>query len=311
MPPKSPLPPRNGLGASWLRTPDRGKPIPWPTIRDFLIDRLGPLGSDGVDGMLAGGEFVDSRGAPWSGAESVIPNTFIWFHKQLRPEVVEPFELPVIYRDERILVIDKPPFVATTARGRHVLNSVVVRARTEFELPELSPAHRLDRLTSGVLILTTHARWRAAYQECFQRRQVRKCYLAIAPVRHDLPLPRVVRSHLAKAPDSLQVREVPGCTPNAESEIELLETRAGFGLYRLRARTGQMHQLRVHLNALGIPIVGDPLYPTMGTLTDDDHENPLRLLAAQASFVDPVDHVAHTFRSGRKLCWPDQGQAAY
>lgn len=311
MPPKSPLPPRNGLGASWLRTPDRGKPTPWPTIRDFLIDRLGPLGADGVDAMLADGEFANGRGARWSGAESVTPNTFIWFHKQLRPEVVAPFELPVIYRDERILVIDKPPFVATTPRGRHVLNSVVVRARTELELPELSPAHRLDRLTAGVLILTTRARWRAAYQECFQRRRVRKRYLAIAPIRPDLQLPRVVLSHLAKAPDSLQVREIPGRTPNAESEIELLERRSGFGLYQLHARTGQMHQLRVHLNALGIPIVGDPLYPIVGTLTDDDHENPLRLLAAQTSFVDPVDHVAHTFCSARQLRWPDQEQAAY
>ena len=75
VPPKSPLPPRHGLQAAWVRTPDRdpGNALPWPTMRDFLFDKLGP-GRDDVDAMLERGEFVDDRGRPWSGREVYRPH---------------------------------------------------------------------------------------------------------------------------------------------------------------------------------------------------------------------------------------------
>ncbi|PIE20332.1 MAG: pseudouridylate synthase, partial [Arachnia propionica] len=129
-------------------------------MRDFLLAKLGP-GRDDVDPMLAAGEFVDAAGKPWRGDEEYRPNTFVWFHRRLRPEAVVPGELTVLYRDERIVVVDKPHFLSSIPRGRHVLQSVVVRARQQLGLPELSVAHRLDRATAGVLLLTTEPKWRA------------------------------------------------------------------------------------------------------------------------------------------------------
>lgn len=304
MPPRSPLPPRHGLQSAWVRTPDRdpGRVAPWETMREWLRHKL-PDEVD-VEPMLAAGRFVDDDGHPWTGDEPYRPHTFVWFHRDLREEPVVPGELTVLHQDERIVVVDKPHFLSTIPRGRHVTQSVVVRARGMLDLPELGPAHRLDRLTAGVLVLTTERRWRAAYQRMFEQRIPVKTYEAIAPLRRDLTLPLTLHSHIVKDRGVLTAREVPDAPPNAETAVELVEVRGGFGRYRLSPRTGRTHQLRLHLASLGIPIVGDPLYPTVLPDAVDDVSEPLRLLARTLAFVDPVDGTRRRFDSERELAWP-------
>ena len=167
-----------------------------------------------------------------------------------------PFDIPVLYRDDDIVVVDKPHFLATMPRGGHVAQTATVRLRRELDLPELSPAHRLDRLTAGVLLFTARREVRGAYQTMFARGEVRKTYLARAAVDPALEFPMTVRSRIIKERGRLQAFEEPG-EPNAETFIEHL----GDGLYRLTPRTGRTHQLRVHMASLGLPIIGDPLYP--------------------------------------------------
>lgn len=127
---KSPLPARHGLQAAWVRTPDRDPttPMPWPTMQEFLLAKLGPARAE-VDPMLAAGAFVDGSGQPLTGDEPYRPHTFIWFHRRLRHEAEVPGDLIVLHRDERLVVVDKPHFLSSIPRGRHVLQSVVVRAR--------------------------------------------------------------------------------------------------------------------------------------------------------------------------------------
>lgn len=306
MPPRSPLPRRHGLEAAWLRTPDRTiPPPPWATIRDFLVARLTPLGPEGVDRKLTEGGFVDATGRPWTGAEPYQPHTFIWFHRELREEPVVPFTEKVLYRDERIVVADKPHFLSTIPRGRHVVESLVVRLRNRLELPELGPAHRLDRLTAGVVLLTTAKRWRGAYQGLFERREVRKTYRAIAPFDPSLELPRRLGGHIVKRRGSLQAELVPGAPDNAETLLELVARKGRWADYRLTPATGRTHQLRVQLNALGLPILGDPLYPEVLDVSIDDFSTPLRLLAESLEFTDPVDGRECRFVSERALAWPD------
>lgn len=273
-------------------------------MRAFLLDRLPEEAP--VDAMLASGEFVDGRGRPWTGEESYRANTFVWFHRGLVDEPEVPFAIDVVYQDDRIVVVDKPHFLATMPRGRHVTHTVVVRARQELELPELSPAHRLDRLTAGVLVLTTQRRWRSAYQQVFQQRRVTKTYQAVAGWDPTLDLPRVVRSHIMKASGRLQAEEIGEMPANSETLVELLQTRPPFGLYRLTPRTGKTHQLRVHLNSLGIPIIGDPVYPCVLDVDPDDFTHPLQLVARSLDFTDPVDGRARRFVSRAALSWPGQ-----
>lgn len=249
--------------------------------------------------MLAAGRFVLGDGTPLVGDEPYRPHTFVWFHRDLRDEPDVPGTIDVLHEDERLLVVDKPAFLATIPRGRHVRQSVVVRLRDELGLPELTPAHRLDRVTSGVLVLVKDRRWRGAYQSLFARREVEKTYLALAPHDPTLRLPAVVSNHVRKDRGTLVAEVVPGAPVNAETRVELQEVRDDLAVYRLSPSTGRTHQLRLHLSGLGIPIVGDPLYPEVLDLAVDDMSTPLQLLAHSLGLVDPVDGTERRFTSRR------------
>ena len=312
--PPSPLPSRQGVDAQRFRLPQGG---PWTTLRDHLVERLAPgLPAHEVDRMLLDGEFVDAAGVSVRPDEPFVPQAVVWAHRDLPAEVAHPEQPVVLHRDERIVVVDKPHDMATMPRGRHVVQSALARARVLTGLDRLTPAHRLDRPTAGVLMFTTEQRWRGAYQRVFAESLAHKEYLAVAPVRDDLDLPVVRRTHLVKEHGTHQAREVPGAEPNAETLVELVDVAPGagpdgatLGLYRLTPRTGRTHQLRCQLAGLGIPIVDDPLYPVEVDVPLDDFSRPLQLLAAVLAFDDPVDGTRRRFVTRRRLAawqgaWP-------
>jgi tRNA pseudouridine32 synthase / 23S rRNA pseudouridine746 synthase len=282
----TPLPPRDGLGPARLRV--RGG-----ALGEELLTRFGPE----VAAKVIAGEVVDQHGAVLDPATVLPAGASVYLYRDLRDEVPVPFDVPVLYRDDDIVVVDKPHFLATMPRGRHVAQTALVRLRRELDLPELSPAHRLDRLTAGVLLFTTRRAVRGAYQTLFARAAVRKTYVARARVNPDVALPRVVRSRIIKRRGHLQAVEEPG-EPNAETLVELLSPD---GLYRLTPRTGRTHQLRVHMASLGMAIDGDPLYPNVIDVADDDFSAPLQLLAQRVEFDDPLTGARRRFVSARRL----------
>jgi tRNA pseudouridine32 synthase/23S rRNA pseudouridine746 synthase len=297
-----------------VRLPGAG---PWATVREHLAERLAAAGAGVVDGMFEAGLVVGADGRPVARDAPYEPGMFVWFHRELPPEVPVPFPLDVVYRDEHIVVADKPHFLATTPRGGHVAGTALARLRRDLGIPALTAAHRLDRLTAGLVLFTVRPEERGAYQTLFRDRRVGKEYEAVAPYDPGLALPRTVRSRIVKERGELTAREVEG-EPNAVSRIELLEHRAadglapggappggaarGLGRYRLLPGTGQTHQLRVHMTALGVPILGDPLYPVVtGPVPAGDFRRPLQLLARALEFTDPVTGRVHRFRSARVL----------
>jgi tRNA pseudouridine32 synthase/23S rRNA pseudouridine746 synthase len=280
----APLPVRDGLGPARVRL--RGGPV--------LAELTARFGERARAKVLAA-EVVGADGTVIDSTTALPAGASVYLYRELPDEVHVPFDVPVLHRDADIVVVDKPHFLATMPRGRHVAQTALVRLRRELELPELSPAHRLDRLTAGVLLFTARRGVRGAYQTLFSRGLVGKTYLARAAVDPELEFPRVEKSRIIKRRSHLQAVCEPG-PPNAETRVELISPD---GLYRLTPRTGRTHQLRLHMASLGIPIEGDPLYPNIIDVAADDFSTPLRLLAQRIEFTDPLTGVRREFVSRR------------
>ena len=285
MTPTAPLPDRDGVGPARVRL--RGG-----AVLVELADRFGEAAATKV----RNGEVVAADGSVVTASTVLQPNSYVYLYRDLPDEVPVPFDVPILYRDDDIVVVDKPHFLATMPRGGHVAQTAVVRLRRSLELPELSPAHRLDRLTAGVLLFTARRDVRGAYQTLFARGEVHKTYLARAAVDPTLEFPLTLRSRIIKERSRLQAFEEAG-EPNAETLIEHL----GDGLYRLTPHTGRTHQLRVHMASLGLSIEGDPLYPNVIDVAADDFSQPLQLLAHTLEFDDPRSGVRRVFTTQRSL----------
>ncbi|MGW1023391.1 RluA family pseudouridine synthase [Streptomyces sp. NPDC002577] len=300
--PPAPLPQRHGVDPVRVRLPLGGE---WATVRDHLVERLA-AGPGVIDRMLHDGLIVGADGRAVACDAPYEPGMFVWFHRELAAEVPVPFAVDVVYRDEHIVVADKPHFLATTPRGSHVSETALARLRRELGIPTLGAAHRLDRLTAGLVLFTVRPEERGAYQTLFRDKRVHKEYEAVAAYDPELALPRTVRSRIEKERGVMAAREVAG-EPNAESRVELVAHRGRLGRYRLLPRTGRTHQLRVHMNALGVPILGDPVYPVVADpVPDGDFRRPMQLLARVLEFTDPVTRRSHRFVSERVLgAWSD------
>ncbi|RIJ77747.1 pseudouridine synthase [Nakamurella silvestris] len=294
------LPLREGLNAIRHRLPENGS---WPTVLAYLSDRF-PADAARLPAKMAVPDFFDAHGQAIHTGTPFTPGAFIYLYRDPPAETPVPFELEILHQDRDLLVVDKPHFLASTPRGSYVAESALVRLRRDLGLPELSPAHRLDRITAGVLVLTVRPEVRGAYQTLFAERRITKVYEAVAPLRPELSFPRTVRSRIVKERGILQAQEVPG-VPNSETVIELAVSDGSLAGYRLSPRTGKTHQLRVHMSALGIPIVGDNFYPRFYDVAPDDYTAPLQLLARSVTFTDPISGRPRTFVSGRRLeHWP-------
>ncbi len=273
-------------------------------MRDHLVERLPRVDPARIDAMLREQRIVDASG-PLGPDAPYVPESHLWFHRDLPVEVPVPFRVEVLHRDEHLLVVDKPHFLATIPRGQHVVETALVRLRHELDLPTLSPAHRLDRVTAGVLMFVITPALRGAYQALFRDRRVRKTYEAVAPVDPVLQLPHTVRSRIVKERGVIRAYTEPG-TPNAETRVELAEERAGLGRYRLSPTTGRTHQLRLHMCGLGVPILGDGFYPQLTATPLEDFRRPLQLLASELEFTDPVSGRPFRFTTRRTLqAWND------
>lgn len=299
---KPPLPVRDGLNPSRVRLPESGH---WPTTLEYLLQRF-YSDRDRVAEKVEAGEVVDVTGCPIDADTPFEPDSFVFLYRDPIPEQRVPFEIEILHWDTDLLVIDKPHFLATMPRGFYIVESALVRLRREFDLPDLSPLHRLDRVTAGVLMFSLRPEQRGAYQQLFAKRKVTKYYEAVAPYRRDVALPATVRSRIVKERGTPTADEVPG-EPNSETLIELLDVRGDTALYGLHPHTGKVHQLRLHMNSLGLPIIGDNFYPRLLDLSPYDYSSPLQLVARSVSFDDPFTGDRREFRSHRPLAaWAGQ-----
>ena len=294
---KTSLPIRDGVAPSyvWLQ------PGVWPHMLAFLTERFPDVAPATWQDRMVRGEVVDGDGVRLLPDSSYRPGIRIFYYRELAGETPIPFEEQILHRDAHILVVDKPHFLPVIPGGRFLHETLLVRLKKKLQLPDLTPIHRLDRETAGVIMFSHNAASRGAYQSLFQQRAVHKVYEALAPALHGRTFPFIYRSRMVEGTPFFRMQETAGA-PNSETHIDLIEQRGALGLYRLQPVTGRKHQLRVHLAALGIAIVNDAFYPDLQTFKADDMTQPLQLLARAIAFDDPIDGSRRHFESVRKLC---------
>jgi tRNA pseudouridine32 synthase / 23S rRNA pseudouridine746 synthase len=290
------LPTKNGVGASVIVLPEGA----WSTVLEFLVERFPHIAADEIVARMARGDVLDARGAHVAPAHAYTPREKLYYYRDIPNEPAIPFVEEILFQDDYLVAVDKPHFMPVTPVGCYVQQSLLVRLKRKLGIENLAPMHRIDRDTAGVVLFTIQPDTRGAYQSLFESRDVEKQYQAIAPFDRELQFPLTYRSRLETAEHFMQMREVAG-VPNAETSIDVMESGGSFARYRLRPRTGKKHQLRVHMAALGLPIVNDRIYPGLAEIDEDDFSAPLQLLAEQIRFIDPITERERQFVSRRKL----------
>ena len=295
----SPLPMRDGVSASWVSLPAGD----WDTLGDFFAERFPLVARKEWHARMRLGEVVDDAGGPVDAEAPYRPHQRIWYYRALEQEEDIPFEEKVLFRDDYLVVADKPHFLPVVPTGRYLQHSLLVRLKRKLGIETLTPAHRIDRGTAGLVIFSVQPHTRDHYQTLFRERAVRKVYEAVVPWREGTLLPPVHRSHLMDDASFLRTREAPGA-PNSETHIELIAAHGGHAHMRLSPVTGRKHQLRVHCAALGMPILNDDYYPVLRPEGPDDFTRPLQLLARSVEFTDPLTGQPRRFESERCLQFP-------
>ncbi|MCB2016072.1 MAG: pseudouridine synthase [Hydrogenophaga sp.] len=307
-PPKNPgIPTRHGVSPSCVALPQRpAGDTPWSSLLDFLADRLPVLDRATWAERMAKGDVVDDAGQAVGADAPYRPGARLYYWRSLPVEPDIPFDATVLHQDAHLLVADKPHFLPVTPTGRFVQQTLLVRLKQATGIDTLSPLHRIDRETAGLVVFSVRPEERGAYQAMFRERRVDKVYEVIAPASDAHSFPMTRRSRIEEDPNAFfRMVEVEG-DPNSETAIDMLERRGDWAHYALSPVTGKRHQLRVHLNGLGLPIAGDQFYPVVrrGPGEPEDFTDPLRLLAREIGFTDPVTGEARRFKSRLSLAWP-------
>lgn len=328
------LPPRDGVGPSCVGL----SAGPWRRLIDFLAWRFPAVPAREWARRAAAGELVDDNARPVQPDQPYRPHGRLFYYRSVPPEARVADDEQVLFEDDWLVVADKPHFLPVTPAGRYLQETLLVRLRRKLHNDALTPLHRIDRETAGLVLFAKQPATCARYEALFARRQVAKTYQAIAPCRPAPPAPALAfpltrASLLVPGNHFMQMREwvdepdpkphakpdanadrAPDANPapdaqparprNAITTVDCLQTHGAWARYRLRPLTGQRHQLRVHMAALGLPILGDRIYPLLLPAGSDDAANPLRLLAQRIEFVDPVTGQPRCFDSQRTLAFP-------
>ncbi len=266
-----------------------------PTIFEYLLARFPQVDATIWRERVSQGLITLSDGTTLREDSPYRHGISVFYRKEVASEPPTLEEPQIVYRDDDILVVDKPHGMPVTPSGQHLERSLFVRLQRSTGLPDLAPMHRLDRETAGLVLFAIKPAARANYHRLFAEGNVEREYLAWAHTTS--PVEKThwrIENRMERGEPWFRQRIVDG-SANAITEIELIELREGLGRFRLFPKTGRKHQLRVHMASIGCPIVGDPFYPIIWEKREGDP--PLQLIARRLAFIDPLTGAALSFIS--------------
>lgn len=289
-------PPINGLMASTLQLPAGD----WATVLDCLCARFQTIDRARWVDRIRRGRVIDQHGVTITAQRRHQPGLRVHYYREVAAEPAIPFAESILHADADLVVADKPHFLPVTPSGGYVEQTLLARLIRRLGNPQLVPLHRIDRGTAGLVLFSANPASRTRYQALFQQRQIVKHYEAIAPALPGLVFPLTRATRLVAGTPFFRMCEGEGAA-NTETRIDVLDRRGAQWRYALSPLTGRKHQLRVHMAALGAPIVNDSFYPTLVERAVDDYSRPLGLLARSLAFVDPLTGRERRFDSQRRL----------
>lgn len=295
MPPLPDLPAAE-ISPSRLQLP----PGAWATLLDGLSAHFPRIGRERWRDRFARGRVQDQGGRPLTADAAYRVGMEVRYFREVEHEPYVPFTETLIHVDEHLVVADKPHFLPVTPAGSYVRETLLARLQQRLGNPQLAPLHRIDRGTAGLVLFSAQPVTRAAYQGLFAGQRIKKRYEALAPAMPELVFPLLHRSRLVPGEPFFRMREVEGVV-NAVTRMEVLEASGPVWRYALYPVTGRKHQLRVHMAALGAPIMNDDLYPMLREPSGDDQNRPLKLLAQSLAFYDPLSGRERRFHSLRDI----------
>lgn len=294
------------LTPSTLHLPDG----PWRTVLDCLCSRFAAVPRAQWLERMARGRVLDAERRAIGPEHPYRAGLTVHYFREVALEVPIPFAETLLHVDEHLVVADKPHFLPVIPAGRFVRETLLTRLIARLDNPDLVPLHRIDRGTAGLVLFSACRATRGRYQMLFRDRRIDKEYEALAPALPDGRLPQTRATRIAAGTPFFRMREVDG-PANARTHIAVLETEVAgdaaaaspgpLWRYRLTPLTGRKHQLRVHMAALGAPILNDPFYPSLRDEAADDYAAPLKLLARALRFADPLTGAPRSFRSRLEL----------
>lgn len=286
----------NGVAASRLQLP----PGPWATIFECLCAHFAAIDRESWRARIERGRVLDEHGAAITLSSPYRVGLRIHYYREVADEPRIPFDEVVLHVDEHLLVVDKPHFLPVTPAGAHVEETLLARLLRRFGNADLVPLHRIDRATAGLVLFSSNPASRARYQALFRERRITKQYEAVAPALPALEFPLTRATRLLRGDPFFRMQEAEGA-PNSETRIDVLARGDAAWRYALEPLTGRKHQLRVHMAALGAPILNDEFYPWLaGSVREQrapDYSRPLQLLAKSLVFIDPVSGLERRFES--------------
>lgn len=288
--------PIDGIPASHWQLP----PGPWATVLDALCDRFVAIPRATWLQRIVRGRVLDAGGGALAADAVYRVGMDIYYYREVAGERAIPFEEKILHVDEHLVVADKPHFLPVTPAGGFVRETLLGRLQRRLDNPALVPLHRIDRDTAGLVLFSANPDTRGQYQALFRERLIEKRYEALAPGLHGLSFPYRCRSRLTTGTPFFRMQETQGAA-NSETLIDVVARNDSVWRYALQPITGRKHQLRVHMAALGAPILGDNLYPELRDRQPGDFQRPLQLLARALCFIDPLDGRERRFESVRDL----------
>lgn len=273
------------------------------TILEYLVIKFPYIDAQVWQQRMADGKVHFHDGALITATTPFRPQQRVYYYREVDHEPTIPFAEQILFQDAHILVADKPHFLAVTPGGTYVNECLQNRLRQRTGIDALQALHRLDRMTAGLVIFSVNPATRHLYHHLFETRQIHKTYQAIANISDSEQLVGqewVIKNRIVQAEPHFRMCVAEG-EANSHSVIRCLQQVNRQALFELNPITGKTHQLRLHMQTLGWPLLNDPYYPTLQPLAKDNYETPLQLLAKSLTFTDPVTQQLRQFSCERNL----------